>query len=199
MTSLPTHFITYLFTRLPGDEYFEWLNKLSPEERAAVEAQNKVSRKDRTCNRPECKNVFNSLSLQAIEKANAEKRIEELNSLINTVGIHPFSHLLTYLFTYSLIFTLSEENYSEVSEILNNLQNEGNDLMTRMEALRYKERKGFKDRQHAIMQQKTMFEQKIKATGTHSVTYSLTYLLTYSLTYLLTYRKRNRCNIRNQT
>ena len=85
---------------MPGDEYFEWLNKLSPEERAAVEAQNKVSRKDRTCNRPECKNVFNSLSLQAIEKANAEKRIEELNSLIHTVGTHLLTHSLTHAFTH---------------------------------------------------------------------------------------------------
>ena len=92
LTYLLTYLLTYAFIHCSGDEYFEWLNKLSPEERAAVEAQNKVSRKERTCNRAECKNVFNSLSLQAIEKANAEKRIEELNNLINEAGTYSLTH-----------------------------------------------------------------------------------------------------------
>ncbi len=104
------------------------------------------------------------------------------------------THLLIYLFTYSLSHSLTEENYAEVSGTLNNLQNEGNDLTTRMEALRFKERKGFKDRQHAIVQQKTMYEQKIKAAGTHSLTYSLTHLLIHLLTHTLSYALNDSLN-----
>lgn len=131
--------------RAPSESNEEdWMAKLTPEQRALVEADTKAKRGDsssstRVCRMAQCKAVFEKLGLLVIEKQGIVKKISEIDdSLIDNNKI-----------------------LGDLSGQLHELETECGQLQEKVDLLRHKERVDLKRRSHDVMAQKHHLEREI--------------------------------------
>jgi len=131
--------------RAPKDRNEEdWLEKLPPEQRALVEADNKTKKggagsSSRVCRMADCKAVFEKVGLQVIEKETVTKRIAEIDD--NLIDNNKF--------------------LNDLAHQLHDLETDCTSLQGQVDLLRHKEKVELKRRSHDVVAQRHSLEREI--------------------------------------
>ena len=125
--------------RTPTDTYEEWLASLSEEERKVIE-EGSTKKVEKVCNRTDCKKIVESISVQLLEKAQAEKKIKTLQQQLHDI----------------------DESYNEAHEALVQVEGENNELVMRLDLLKHREKKELKEKSHTVHAHKASVEHKIR-------------------------------------